>query len=605
MAPASSFGETSPPESGWQPFQPKMIQDEQAYWIRIPLPDVQLDNPNLQIRNFANMKVYDQGKVRDEYVQSEADKRTKNGFSWRFVPLPAPLSDEVFTLVVYSKHFPVESRILLGDRADLVDRIFRQDIDNLILGSLLLFSSLIGVGLYASQRDSLYLYFALLAFSGGYGTLVCNHLFMLLWGSPLPGHFQDGFLPFGAYAFAGALSRLYPELAVRTLRVFKGLLLAYASLTFLCGLLRFDLYVQAIVGFAPLFLAILGVAYWVMRAAYRARRDAESVWILAGFLSLMTIAAIHMYRFSFFAYLPEEVKSLLRWMNRLPVDLLFWGLFAFVVCLIRVIVHRYTAMHRQLTEFNRSLEHAVQTRTAQLRERKEQLESAHESLGASLREQAEALAEAMRLEERHRITGSIHDTVGHTLSATIIQLEAAKRLISHDHSLAEEKLGAAQGLVRTGLEDIRRAVRMLREDDSFYDLAGSLGALFRDAEQSGGCVFRYEPLSLPTDLGTVQKRVVFQMLQQGIHLGTKRSADRPCEFRLDMQSDDESIRIRFVHLNAPKPPGAELEFGLNTVAERAATIGGQLSGENDSDGFALKLTLPLRSHDSFAMHTLG
>ncbi|WP_372633970.1 histidine kinase [Cohnella sp.] len=607
MAPAPSFSDARPPESGWQSYNTKEIRAEQAYWLRIPLPAAKLDDPHLQIRNFSSMKVYDRGTIHYEYAYNAADKRTKNGFSWKFIPLSAPLSDEIYLLVQYSKHFPIDSRIGLGNKADLLDAMFRYDIDNLVLGFLLLFCSLIGLGLFASQRDALYLYFSLLSFTGGFGALVCNHLFMVLWNSPVPGHFQDACMPVGAYAFIGALSHLYPDIYRRVLRFFRRLLLLYSALTIASALFSFAAYVQAVVAFAPLFLVVLSLAFWTMSTAYRAKQDVESVWILAGFLSLVTITGIHMYRVALYTFFPREVNALLRWMFELPVDLLFWGLFAFVVCLIRVIVHRYTAMNRQLTEFNRSLEQAVQTRTAQLRERKEQLESAHENLGASIRENAEALAEAMRLEERHRITGSIHHTVGQTLSATIVQLEAAKRLIERDRLLAEEKLESAQSLIRTGLEDIRRSVRILREDDSYYDLVGSLGALFRDAEQSRGCIVEYDfnSDSLPDTLDTLQKRVVFQTLQQGIDLGVKMNRGRPCSFRLSVHMDAAWMNLRFVRLDAAPPSAADLEFGLQTIAERAERIGGSLTSETDRLGFALKLSLPLVSHDSFDLHRLG
>ncbi len=605
MAPASSFDEAQPPQSGWQRYSTQKLETEQSYWLRIPLPSAKLTDPYLQIRNFASMKVYERGSVQYEYVHTAFDKRIKNGFSWKLVPLSAPLPDELYMLVRYSKHFPIDGRIELGNKADLLDAMFRYDIDNLILGFLLLFCSLIGLGLYASQRESLYLYFALLSFTGGYGALVCNHLFMVIWDTPVPGHFQDACMPLGAYALVGAISKLYPNLYTRTLRLSRRLLLVYAALTLASALFSFTAYVQAIVAFAPLSLAIVVLVYWTMRTAYRLKQDIESVWMLAGFLSLITMVAIHMYRAALHTFVPQRIKFLLSWVFELPVDLLFWGLFAFVVCLIRVIVHRYTAMNRQLTEFNRTLEQAVQTRTAQLRERKEQLEAAHENLETSMRENAEALAEAMRLEERHRITGSIHDTVGHTLSATIVQLEAAKRLIDHDRPLTEEKLSSAQSLIRTGLEDIRRFVRILREDGSYYDLVGSIGALFRDAEHSRGCTVEYDPSTLPTALDTLQKRVVFQTLQQGIELGAKMNLGRPCDFRLSVQADAEEIGLRFTLLNASLPSAADLEFGLQTIAERAERIGGNLIVEEDKSGFTLKLILPLVSHDSGELHRLG
>ncbi|QYR20507.1 response regulator [Paenibacillus sp. sptzw28] len=58
-----------------------------------------------------------------------------------------------------------------------------------------------------------------------------------------------------------------------------------------------------------------------------------------------------------------------------------------------------------------------------------ELQEAHLQLTESLRDSAEAMTAALVMEERQRIAYTIHDTVGHTLTATIVQMEAAKRLM--------------------------------------------------------------------------------------------------------------------------------------------------------------------------------
>ncbi|MBO9597291.1 MAG: sensor histidine kinase, partial [Cohnella sp.] len=72
-----------------------------------------------------------------------------------------------------------------------------------------------------------------------------------------------------------------------------------------------------------------------------------------------------------------------------------------------------------------------------LQERELELQEANARLAHSMKETAEANASTMVLEERHRLTGTIHDTIGHSLTATIVQLEAAKRLLSRDPQLAQ------------------------------------------------------------------------------------------------------------------------------------------------------------------------
>ncbi|WP_240491793.1 histidine kinase, partial [Acinetobacter baumannii] len=73
-------------------------------------------------------------------------------------------------------------------------------------------------------------------------------------------------------------------------------------------------------------------------------------------------------------------------------------------------------MSSELKELNNTLEEKVMERT--------------EKLTSSLKEMAAARAEMSALAERNRIAGEIHDIVGHTLTTTIIQIEAGKRLLN-------------------------------------------------------------------------------------------------------------------------------------------------------------------------------
>ncbi|UUZ96968.1 response regulator [Paenibacillus sp. P25] len=79
----------------------------------------------------------------------------------------------------------------------------------------------------------------------------------------------------------------------------------------------------------------------------------------------------------------------------------------------------------QLSQLTHSLERLVQERTADL-------ERTHLRLQQSMREAAQATAELQVVEERNRIAGDIHDIVGHTLTTSVIQLEA-------DQTVADEK----------------------------------------------------------------------------------------------------------------------------------------------------------------------
>jgi signal transduction histidine kinase len=463
-SPASSFEESGPPASGWQPYAEPVPITQPYYWLRAPVPRGEWRDPVLFLLQAGSNRVFADGQLLYESDPVGLGVRVNPSFYWHMARLPEPLPGHVDLLLRNGLLSMQNPRLEIGSKASIVNRIFHLDLDNVILGSLLIFSCFFAIGLYASQRDRMYLYFALLAFSAGYASLVGNQLIKFAADDPRVFFLQETSMPWATFAVVGVLGQLFPDVNRRMVRILYGSVLAFsicATIGSFASVYSYTFWTAYL--YAPLFLSMMAISSWTIWKAYRIRKDPESIWMLAGFTSLMSIALVHVVRY----WLPPDLSS--RWtvflddLESLPGDLIYLGVFAFVVCLIRVIIYRYTAMNRQLTELNRSLEQLVETRKQEISTSNLELEAANERLSASLRESAEAMAESMMLEERHLITGAIHDTVGHTLSAAIIQLEAARRLLPVDRVQAEEKLEASQKLARQGLEDIRQSVRLLRD----------------------------------------------------------------------------------------------------------------------------------------------
>jgi len=590
-APASSYDEASAPATGWQPVDPKEKLPVKIVWLRVPLPQDHSQDPQLRVRGIGSLRVFDGSDRIYSYLLNKKAWIVPIG-QWKLVQLPLPQPPYIDLLVRYSKPAAVSVDVAYGDKSGLFGTMLRQDLDNLLIGVLLIFSGCISIGLYKSQRSRLYIYFSLLAVSGGYAALVQNDLQQAIIDVPILSYIQNICLPIATFAFVGAMEQVFSGINGRTIRFFRHVALALSVIVFIGALADITLYRWTIYLFAPVFIIIFIAVYWTIWVAYRRRRDLESIWIMAGFSSLAAITFIHIYRFIIYDLVPEQLQESTAWVHRLPKDLLFLGLFAFVVCLIRVIMYRYMAMNRQLTEFNRSLEQIVQTRTYELQERNEQFQRANERLAASMRENAEAMAEAMIMEERHRITGSIHDTVGHTLSDTVVHMEEAKRLIYEDREQAEEKLAASQELLRRGLEDIRQSVRLLREDAGHYDLPGAIGALIRETEQSTGCKIERQIEQLPSQLSTLQKRLLFQTLQEGITTALKRK-EPARRFRLSISFDRREETVRLKLSDDGRPMRADdWGIGIRALAEQADRLGGQLTAEATQEGNRLMLTIP-------------
>jgi signal transduction histidine kinase len=67
-----------------------------------------------------------------------------------------------------------------------------------------------------------------------------------------------------------------------------------------------------------------------------------------------------------------------------------------------------------------------------------------------------------QLEERNKIAQEIHDKIGHTISASLMQLEAARLLLDIDREKARSIIENTIEVLREGVEGIRTALRSIK-----------------------------------------------------------------------------------------------------------------------------------------------
>ncbi|MDG0791163.1 ATP-binding protein [Cohnella ginsengisoli] len=242
-------------------------------------------------------------------------------------------------------------------------------------------------------------------------------------------------------------------------------------------------------------------------------------------------------------------------------------------------------VHLQLSRLTGSLERLVQERTAEL-------EHANRQLIDSVHETAQALAEVSVLEERNRIAHDMHDQVGHTLTAAMIQIEAAKLLFDGDPQRAAGKLDVARESVREGLDEIRRTVRMLKTADEQEALLPALHSLLRRTEALPGVSIEYAIEPLPA-LDEALGATLYRALQEGLTNGIRHGGSRSFAFQLGVA--DSQLRFRLANDGQPYEAGP-FGFGLNAMKERVERHGGTFSvSANGGVGCLLAIDIPLPS----------
>lgn len=253
----------------------------------------------------------------------------------------------------------------------------------------------------------------------------------------------------------------------------------------------------------------------------------------------------------------------------------FDSLFYFVFVFIVIYVAKQQILQSQL----------LASTTLELERKTKQLEETNQKLQSTM----ESFEEIILLKERNRIAHEIHDTVGHTLTTVLVEVEAGKRLMSKNQSLAAEKLDLAQGQVRKGLNDIRQSVRTLQDGSDILELIPALNSLVAETEKHAGikikCDFHYHE-ALPTEIAKVIYRATQEGLANGIRHG--RSTQFICSLKeeagqMEFSMKDDGIGCDKVILG----------FGLLSMKKRVEDLDGIFEiSTSAGNGFNLTIKIP-------------
>lgn len=205
-----------------------------------------------------------------------------------------------------------------------------------------------------------------------------------------------------------------------------------------------------------------------------------------------------------------------------------------------------------------------------------------------------------RLEERENISRSIHNSVGHSITAAIITLEAADMLFDKSPEMAREKIHTAKDRIRTGLDSIRHAVRVLDSEAVSISLADFLNEINTAADEFVMDTMRKIHMDIPEnkdELYIPREHTEFltgafkELLSNGVKHG---NAD---VFMVHIAADSNHIKLT-VKDNGKSDFSAENAaerlregFGLKKLKSYAEKCGGTAIFSNEN-GFKSEITLP-------------
>lgn len=206
-----------------------------------------------------------------------------------------------------------------------------------------------------------------------------------------------------------------------------------------------------------------------------------------------------------------------------------------------------------------------------------------------------------RLVERENISRNIHNSVGHSITAAIMTLDAADMLYDVRPEEARKKMNDANTHIRKSLDSIRRAVRVLDEDSAEIlsgDLKYEMENIINEFEMDTSIRVAWNFSQLMDDIRIPHDNEVFLTgaLQEMLTNGMKHG--NASEFVVILLGDTAHIRLEvsdnghsdFDSLNSRSR--IENGFGIRKIISYVEKCGGKTAFVNDN-GFKGMLELPI------------
>ncbi|MFH0348332.1 sensor histidine kinase [Bacillus vallismortis] len=217
----------------------------------------------------------------------------------------------------------------------------------------------------------------------------------------------------------------------------------------------------------------------------------------------------------------------------------------------------------------------------------QELTESHLALSAAHRElhlYAKQVEELTAIYERNRMAREIHDTVGHKMTALLVQLQLLREWQKRDGQKAEETVGVCETLAREALDDVRLSVRTLQTENA-PSVIDSLKQLTEDFYKNAGVTTEFavsgDPATIPLSLHPTLVRTV----QEALTNAKRHGGATACSIQLACTTDSISLVIKD---DGKGNPEAVLGFGLLNMKKRTAEHGGMIRFESERDqGFTV------------------
>ncbi len=204
----------------------------------------------------------------------------------------------------------------------------------------------------------------------------------------------------------------------------------------------------------------------------------------------------------------------------------------------------------------------------------------------TIQKEVSQIEELTKIQERNMLVQKLHDKIGHTLAANIMQLEAIKIILQSNSAEATKMLTSTIENLRDGMDDIRHTLKDIKPEQSEVGI-NQIRNILEDLQSTHKIETE---LSFEGDIGAISLNVwhvTLQNLKETITNLIKHSKADRLSVRIEVFH--KIIKIQFKDNGAPIEH-YESGLGLMGIEERTQSINGRLV-INTNNGFETLMIL--------------
>lgn len=204
----------------------------------------------------------------------------------------------------------------------------------------------------------------------------------------------------------------------------------------------------------------------------------------------------------------------------------------------------------------------------------------------------ESIEELTLLKERNRISREIHDSVGHALTTTMIQLSAIESIANKENKQIYSMANTLRKFVNDSFQDVKKAVKELKPDEyENYQGIIRIEEVCRNFEKLSGVQVKLRVSKGNWTLSTKQLQNIYRITQEVLSNSLRHG--KATIVNVIINFTDNDFLISFKDNGIGTYEIKETGVGLRSIRERTEELNGVLSIESSiGEGFFVKITVP-------------